>query len=85
MSIYGKYVVHNDPDEGNNVYILSLKDAIVYVSLIEEKGLDMFNILAEVYNEEELVLYETPLDEVLLDENEALSAYLNKILEEEND
>jgi hypothetical protein len=45
----------------------------------------MFNILAEVYNEEELVLYETPLDEVLLDENEALSAYLNKILEEEND
>jgi hypothetical protein len=37
MSIYGIYVVHNDPDEGNNVYILYLTDAIVYVSLIEEK------------------------------------------------
>jgi hypothetical protein len=85
MSIYGKYTIHNDPDKGNNVFILSLKDTIIYVSLSEEKGLDMLDTFSEIYNEEELVLYETPLDEVLLNENETLSTYLNKILEEEDD
>ena len=85
MSIYGRYVIHDDPDFKNSIYVLSLEDTIVYASLSEEKGMDMFNILSEVYDEEELILYQISLDELLLDESEALSVYLNKILEEEDD
>lgn len=85
MGIYGKYVVHNDPDEGNSVFVLSVDGTIVYISLSEEKGLDMFDNLLDLYNEEELILYEMPLDEILINESDALSAYLNKILEDEDD
>jgi hypothetical protein len=75
MSIFSGYTIFNDPDKNNSVYIIASEESIVYVSLNESKAQENFELLNEVFNktrDENLILYEVPLDNLLLEPEEAL-------------
>ena len=86
MSIFGEFVIHEDPDEDNSIYIVATSESIMYASLSMEKAMTAFDTLCEVFEgkrQEELIVYEIPLDDFFLEPQDL--ACLNKIFEEDED
>lgn len=86
MSIFGDFVIHEDPDEDNSIYIVATSESIMYSSLSLEKAMTAFDTLYEVFEgkrQDELIVYEVPLDEFFLEPQDLLC--LNNILEEDHD
>ena len=85
MSIFGEFVIHEDPDEDNAIYIVATSESIMYASLSEEKAITAFDTLYEIFEgkrQGELIVYEVPLDDFFLEAQDLLC--LNKLLEEED-
>lgn len=86
MGIFGKLYVHEDPDEGESLYIVASEDTIMYASLTDAKALDVADALdtAFEYDEDYLTVYEIPLDVILLETDE-MKILMENWLEEDDD
>jgi hypothetical protein len=77
-SIFKGYKIWEDPDDKNSLFMIVTPETVLYASLSDLKTSEAFDLLEQLY--EDIVLYEVPLDDFLL-EGEELDQ-LNKLIEE---
>jgi hypothetical protein len=85
MGIFGRLHVHEDPDEGESIFIVSSEETIMYASLSDAKALDMADVLDAAFDYEEgfLTVYEVPLDVFLLESDQL--DYLMESLDDDDE
>lgn len=89
-SLFSGYSIYEDPDDENDIFLVTTKESIVYASLSELKAQEAAEILdilfEEIRENEEITIYQMNLDDFLLvdEELEHLERLL-KEMEEEDD
>lgn len=89
-SLFSGYSIYEDPDNENDIFLVTTKESIVYASLSELKAQEAAEILdilfEEIRENEEITIYQMNLDDFLLvdEELEHLERLL-KEMEEEDD
>lgn len=86
-SLFSGYTIFNDPDDDNDIFLVTTKESIVYASFSEIKAQEAAEILdvlfEEIRDDEELTIYQMALDDFLLVDEEL--DQLEKLMEEEDE
>ena len=84
-SLFSGYKIFEDPDDENDLFLVTTKESIVYASFSEIKAQEAAEILDILFEktreDEELTIYQMRLDDFLLVDKEL--EQLQKLLEEE--
>lgn len=83
-SLFSGYSIFEDPDDENDIFLVTTKESIVYASFSEVKAQEAAEILdllfEETRDDEEITIYQMALDDFLLVDEEL--NHLEKLLKE---
>lgn len=83
-SLFSGYSIFEDPDDDNDIFLVTTKESIVYASFSELKAQEAAEILdmlfEKIRDNEEITIYQITLDDFLLVDEDL--DHLEKLLEE---
>lgn len=83
-SLFSGYSIFEDPDDDNDIFLVTTKESIVYASFSELKAQEAAEILdmlfEKIRDNEEITIYQMALDDFLLVDEDL--DHLEKLLEE---
>jgi hypothetical protein len=87
--LFSGYKIFEDPDDENDLFLVTTKESIVYASFSEIKAQEAAEILDVLFEEtrkdEEVTIYQLTLDDFLLNNDELDELEKLMIIEEEDD
>lgn len=83
-SLFSGYSIFEDPDDDNDIFLVTTKESIVYASFSELKAQEAAEILdmlfEKIRDNEEITIYQMALDDFLLVDEDL--DHLEKLFEE---